>query len=156
MFDPEYATRTFVASVAVAAGFLLSIWTGLATIVQGLIILMAVDLVSGLFASYISRAWLSDTNLRGIAKKMLALLAVAACEVAGRLVLNIDSLGSAAAFGLCSWELMSIAENLALSGLPVPKALRDALVKLNPPETTTVTTVTTDVTTVTPKPPNGH
>jgi len=113
-----------------AGGVLASLWGKLHPLVQSLLVLMALDIASGLVAGYITRSLSSDVSWRGMAKKSLVLLLIAACEILQR-TWNLGlPLASAVVGFYIVHEMISIVENTARAGLPMPRALTSALRKL--------------------------
>jgi len=111
---------------AVLAG----LWGRLPLLLQSLLVLMALDIASGLIAGYITRSLSSDVSWRGMAKKSLVLLLIAACEILQR-TWNLGlPLASAVVGFYIVHEMISIVENTARAGLPMPRALTSALRKL--------------------------
>ncbi|HXF08993.1 MAG TPA: phage holin family protein [Candidatus Acidoferrales bacterium] len=107
-----------------------AVFGGLPVLVQALIILMAIDIATGLLAAYVRRNLTSDVSFRGMARKAIVLLIVAGgawIEPAVEL-----PIGEAVAGFYAAHEGLSILENAARSGLPIPEVLRDALAKLSP------------------------
>ena len=115
---------------SVVAGFFGGWDTGLIT----LIIFMAVDYVSGLIVAGVFKqsrksengALESKAGFKGLCRKGMTLLFVL---VAYRLDLLIgtDYIRDTVIIGFCTNELISIIENAGLMGLPLPKALTDAI-----------------------------
>ena len=97
---------------------------------QSLLILMALDILSGLVAGFVTRTVSSDVSWRGMAKKSLVLLVIAACEV----LEHTWKLGMPLAAGVVGFyivhELVSIMENTGRAGLPMPRILTTAITKL--------------------------
>ena len=118
-----WITRVVAAGVAVA-------WGSLTPLVQLLIALMALDIVSGLLAAYSAQALSSTVSFRGMARKALTLVLVGTAAVLQR-QLQVPLADAVAGFYAAS-ELISITENAARAGLPVPAALQAALAKLSP------------------------
>lgn len=111
------------------------VWGGLIPLVQLLILLMAIDIASGVLVAVQDRALSSDAAWRGMTKKAMALLVVGAAgllECYAAAMVGAVPLQAAVAGFYCASELMSIVENAARAGLPVPQVLRDVLAKLNP------------------------
>ncbi len=98
--------------------------------VQLLVILMAVDIITGIAAAFANKTICSEVSFKGIAKKSIALLLVGIANYMEYLVQA--PLGEAVAGFYAANEGVSIIENATEAGLPVPKILRDALAKLNP------------------------
>lgn len=125
--------KTAVRSVgAFAAG----LWGALPVLVQILLILQLIDILSGLLAAWCQRTVSSDVSFRGMAKKVLCLALIGGAH-ALELGFAFDiPLSSIAAGFYCIHEIISITENAARTGLPVPQQLLDVLQKLqdaNPP-----------------------
>jgi len=113
-----------------AGGVLAGLWGRLPLLLQSLLVLMALDIASGLVAGYVTRSLSSDISWRGMAKKSLVLLLVAACGVLERTwKLEVPLTAGVVGFYLIH-ELISIVENTARAGLPLPKTLSSALGKL--------------------------
>ena len=99
---------------------------------EALLVLMGMDYVTGLLAAKVNPklgGWSSKVGFRGICKKVLILSIVALAHFIS------DLTGGEAARVLVIWffignEGLSIIENAANSGVPVPKKLRDTLEQL--------------------------
>jgi toxin secretion/phage lysis holin len=113
-----------------AGGVLAGLWGKLHPLMQSLLVLMALDIASGLVAGYVTRSISSDVSWRGMAKKSLVLLLVAACGVLERVWKLEVPLASGVVGFYIVHELISIVENTARAGLPMPKTLASALRKL--------------------------
>jgi hypothetical protein len=73
---------TFVVKAGGAA--IAALWLGLAPVVQILLVLMALDIATGLFFAYVRHGLDSAISGRGVAKKAIAPPIVAAAQRAGR------------------------------------------------------------------------
>ncbi len=122
---------TFWAKVAV--GGAAAIWGGITPMIQLLLILMILDIATGLLAGFVTKELSSDVSFRGVAKKAIVLLVVAAA-VFGEPTTGLP-LGQVVAGFYAAHELLSILENSGRAGLPVPTILQDALKKLSPQDT---------------------
>lgn len=120
--------KTLIA-LAIAAGA--AFWTGLPFILQLLVYIMALDILSGVIAAFVSKELSSDVSFRGLAKKAMILLMVALAQLLGQAI-GVAQLAVAVAAFYCVHEALSILENAAKAGLPIPDILRDALAKLSP------------------------
>lgn len=100
-------------------------------VIEALIVAMAIDYITGLMAAYINPTMKlnSQKGFRGICKKIVVLLLVALAH-------EIDkATGQPAIQSLVVWffignEGLSIIENAAKAGLPIPQKLRDTLEQL--------------------------
>ena len=106
-------------------------WAKVPYLVQILVAFMALDMVTGLLAAFVRKEICSEIGARGVAKKVLMLILVAVAHVISDkdpLHLGID-LGNVVALGYLANEVISIVENCAWAGIPVPGPLVDALMK---------------------------
>ena len=106
-------------------GALFGLWVGLDVAVRVLVLLMALDIVTGLAAAFAARAIDSRTGWRGISRKVVTLGIVGAAAVIDPHV-SVPLTQIVAGFYAAS-ELTSLAENAALAGVPIPRVLREAL-----------------------------
>jgi toxin secretion/phage lysis holin len=116
------------AVVKVAIGAAAIAWGNLHPMVQILVVLMLLDIVTGVLSAYVNQSIDSDVSFRGVAKKALILCLVGTASYVGGAV-DLP-LGAAVAGFYGASEGISVLENAAAAGLPVPKALRDALSQL--------------------------
>lgn len=123
------------ATIKIVLGLVLAWWLGLDTVIRLLVVLMAIDILSGMIGAAITKTLSSNESYKGIAKKALVLLIVAAAEAIS-IYLGPDALpvnlGEIVAGFYCAHEGLSILENAIAAGLPVPRQLRDTLAKLAP------------------------
>lgn len=119
------------ALLGVVAGVCCQIWGAWDQLMTALVILMAVDVVTGFLRAFIQQELSSKESFRGIARKVLifALLAVAV-QVDTLTGLDGWARTAVAAF-YCGSEGLSIIENSVAAGMPAPESLREALKQLN-------------------------
>lgn len=103
-------------------------WDGLT---RALLTLMVIDYISGVLAAYINPklSLNSQRGFKGICKKIMIMLLVAVAHIVDRAV------GQAMAQAIVVWffignEGLSIIENAAKAGLPVPEKLKQTLEQL--------------------------
>ena len=97
-----------------------------------LIIFVVVDYVTGVMVSVIRKKVSSAVGFRGICKKVLIFSLVAIAHVIDvHLITNGSAIRTAVIFFYISNEGISILENTAKIGLPIPKSLRNILEQLN-------------------------
>lgn len=100
-----------------------------------LIILVVLDYITGVMSAIIDRKLSSEIGLRGIFKKVLIFCMVGIGHIIDTYLIGKGViLRSAVIFFYCSNEGISILENAAHIGLPIPKKLRDILEQLNDDE----------------------
>ena len=125
---------TIVGLIGSAAAWLFGGWD---SALISLIICIAVDYISGSIVALVfhnskktpTGAYNSGYGLKGLCKKAFMLLFVAVSVRADQL-LGVDYIRNAVCIGFCANELLSIVENLGLAGIPMPKAVINALEQL--------------------------
>lgn len=120
--------NTIKYTLQVIGALLAAWWGGLPLLVKVLIGVMILDILSGILAAYIMSSLDSRVSFRGMAKKALALVLVGAAAWIEPAV-GVPLASAVAGFYVVH-ELMSILENAAAAGLPVPDVLRDALARV--------------------------
>ena len=95
---------------------------------RALIAFMVLDYISGVFAAVSKKKISSKVGFRGIAKKMLILAFVALGQITDTYVLGgIPAAMSAVMLFYIANEGISIVENAAALGLPVPQKIKNVL-----------------------------
>ena len=121
-------------ALGVIGGAVASAFGGWSAGLTTLVVFMAADYATGLLAAgvfHVSRKTAhggleSRAGWKGLARKCVTLLLVlSACRL--ELLLDITFVRDAAVIGFCANELLSVTENAALMGVPLPRALKDAL-----------------------------
>ena len=97
-----------------------------------LIIFMALDYITGLMCAVIDKRLSSAVGFRGICKKVLILMLVGVANVMDVHVVGTGSAlrGAVIAFYLSN-EGLSLLENAAHIGLPIPDRMKDVLAQLH-------------------------
>ena len=113
------------------------LWASVPGVIWVLAGVMALDYVSGVAAGYVTGTLSSDVGRKGFVKKLLMVMLVALAALIDSLVKPEMSgvLVTVVAGGLIANEGLSILENVARSGINIPKGLRDALAKVPGAET---------------------
>lgn len=125
---------TFKALISAAGGALLAYFKIMAVPIAILLIVMVVDYLSGMTKAWMTAELSSKIGLKGIVKKLCYMLVVVTAACVDWLVLEGlstvgISIGKTYYFGVMVtvWlivnELISILENLAAIGVPLPKFL---------------------------------
>ena len=119
--------KTFCAFLGAALGYVFGDWDGF---ILALIIFIVIDYVTGVISAVCSKQLSSDVGFRGILKKIFILLLVGV----GNILDGVTGLGgvirSAVIFFYLANEGISIIENAANIGLPVPNKIKDILEQL--------------------------
>jgi len=117
--------------VKMAAGLLAGVWASISVVLQVLLLLMVLDFVTGLVAAIQTQSLESHKGHLGIGKKAVELALIAATAITQQhLRLDLPLTEVVAGFYIAN-EFISILENAATAGVPVPTILRDVLAKLN-------------------------
>ena len=92
-----------------------------------LLIAIALDYVSGLIKAYECKILSSKIGFRGILKKVGVLLVVMLAVLIDRVAGNTGAIRTLVVYYFVANEGLSIIENLAEAGIPIPKSLKKAL-----------------------------
>ena len=111
---------------------------GLDGLMIALIVLMTLDYVSGVMCAIIDKKLSSAVGFKGICKKVFILMLVGVAHIIDLHVVGTGSaLRGAVICFYMSNEGLSLLENAAHIGLPIPDKLRDILAQLHDKERTT-------------------
>ena len=111
---------------------------GMDGLMIALIVLMTLDYVSGVMCAIIDKKLSSAVGFKGICKKVFILMLVGVAHIIDLHVVGTGSaLRGAVICFYMSNEGLSLLENAAHIGLPIPDKLRDILSKLHDKERTT-------------------
>ena len=118
-----------ITAVGGSIGYFLGGWDGF---LYALLVFVVIDYVTGIMCAILDRRLSSEVGFRGIFKKVLIFSLVAIGHVIDKSVLGDSSvIRTAVIFFYLSNEGVSIIENAAHIGLPVPQKLKDILEQLN-------------------------
>ena len=124
-------TKIQIAASAIG-GWLGYFLGGMDGLLIALIVFMALDYITGLMGAILDRTLSSAIGFRGIFKKVLILMLVGIANVVDVHVVGTGSAlrGAVICFYLSN-EGLSLLENAAYIGLPVPERLREVLAQLH-------------------------
>ena len=119
-------------AVTAMGGWLGYFLGGLDGMMIALIVLMSLDYISGVMCAVVDRNLSSAVGFRGICKKVLILMLVGVANILDVHVVGEGSAlrGAVIAYYLSN-EALSLFENAAHIGLPVPDPLKNALAQLH-------------------------
>lgn len=103
------------------------VFGGLDVALQCLLVAIALDYVSGMIKAYESQTLSSRIGFRGIIKKVGLLAIVALGVVIDRLTGNSGDIRTLIIYYFVANEGLSIIENLASAGVPIPAIIAKAL-----------------------------
>ena len=119
-------------TVCAICGF---IWGQLNGLLLALIAFMVLDYITGLSVAWIKKELSSEIGFKGIAKKVFILILVGVGNILDVYVFKLDGVCRSAVIGFyIANEGISILENAAALGLPLPKKLIDVLKQLKSKE----------------------
>ena len=95
-----------------------------------LLIAIAFDYISGLIKAYECKVLSSKIGFRGILKKVGVLLVVMLAVLIDRVTGNTGAIRTLVVYYFVANEGLSIIENLAEAGVPIPNSLKKALKSL--------------------------
>jgi toxin secretion/phage lysis holin len=123
--------ETFNTSIAILGAFftyLLGAWD---TALIVLVAFMVLDYATGLIKAYLNKVVSSDVGLKGIARKSLILIVLIVAVMLDRLINNGTWVfRTLICYFYIANEGISLLENCAQLGLPIPDKLQNALVQL--------------------------
>jgi len=125
-------------AIAAVGGFLGWAIGGLDGFVYALIAFVVIDYVTGIMCAVVEKKLSSAVGLRGIFKKVTILALVAVGHIvdmyvigATGIVSDYSAVRTAIIFFFLSNEGLSLLENAARLGLPIPQKLKDVLTQLH-------------------------
>lgn len=122
-------TQAAIAAAGGGLGYFLGGWDGF---LYALLAFVIIDYVTGLMCAVLDKKLSSEVGFRGIFKKVLIFSLVAIGNIVDQSVIGEGSvIRTAVIFFYLSNEGVSILENAAHIGLPVPQKLKDILEQLH-------------------------
>ena len=92
-----------------------------------LLVAIVIDYISGLIKAYETKTLSSAIGFRGILKKVGILLIVMLAVLVDRITIDNGGIRTLVIYYFVANEGLSVLENLAQAGLPIPKSLKNAL-----------------------------
>ena len=118
-----------IASIGAGLGYYLGGWDGF---LYALLAFVIIDYITGIMCAVLDKKLSSEIGFRGIFKKVLIFSLVAIGHIVDQSVIGDGSvIRTAVIFFYLSNEGISILENAAHIGLPVPQKLKDILEQLH-------------------------
>ncbi|HCW03657.1 MAG TPA: holin [Clostridium sp.] len=126
-------TINFIQAIfAAIGGYIGWFLGGVDGFMYALITFVVIDYVTGLMVAVLERKLSSEVGFRGIFKKVLIFVMVGIGNIVDvHLIKNGSAIRTAVLFFYISNEGISIIENSAKIGLPIPEKLKDVLKQLN-------------------------
>lgn len=125
-------TEAQVGTATGAGGALVSYFLGWNEALEALLVLMVIDYMTGLLAAYIcpDMKLSSIRGLKGICKKIMILLLVVLAHELEKAA-GVPAVQSVVVWFFIGNEGLSVIENAAKAGVPIPSKLRDMLEQLS-------------------------
>ena len=116
---------------AALGGALGAVMGGFDGFLYALVVFVVVDYITGLMAAAVEKKLSSEVGFKGIFRKVIIFSLVAVGHIVDSYVIGQGSvLRTAVIFFYLSNEGISILENAARTGLPIPEKLKDVLEQL--------------------------
>lgn len=128
MEDHSTLVKTAIAALGTAATYL---WGGWDMVLMTLVVCATIDYITGVTAAWARKELSSEIGARGIARKVGMFLVVALANVLDQSgALGEPVLRTVTAWWYVGNEALSIIENLAEVGVPIPQRILNALASL--------------------------
>jgi len=123
--------------LAAAGGFLGWFLGGMDGFMYALIAFVVIDYITGVMRGIVDKTLSSEVGFKGLFRKILIFVMVGVGHTLDTQIIGDGSvLRTAVIFFYMSNEGISLLENAAYLGLPVPEKLRDVLAQLHTPKST--------------------
>lgn len=120
----------FLAAVKWGCAFGIAQWFQIPWIMRALIVLMFIDYSTGLTTAFLKKRVSSEVGFFGLYKKTLIIVLLVAAQLFEKALGTDLHLQQFGALAYCANEFISIIENCANAGVPIPGTLVDALLKV--------------------------
>ena len=128
----KYIVRYVDITLAAIGGFLGMLLGGMDCFLYALIVFVVIDYITGVMKAVAEKKLSSEVGFKGICRKVAIFCLVGVGHILDTKIIQTGSaLRTAVIFFYLSNEGISIVENVAILGLPVPKKLLNALEQLN-------------------------
>ena len=128
----ENIIKWIQAMLTVLGGIIGMFFGGLDGFFIALLVFVALDYFTGILLATSTKTLSSEVGFKGIAKKVCIFFLVGVGNVIDTLVLKEGTvIRTAVIFFYLSNEGISIVENMAALGLPIPQKIKDVLAQLN-------------------------
>ena len=125
-------TEVQIGSITSAIGAVLTYFTGWNDALEALLTLMVIDYATGLLAAYINPNLKLDSHkgFRGICKKIVIILLIVLAHELEKAT-GVPAVQSVVVWFFIGNEGLSVVENSAKAGIPIPEKLRQTLEQLS-------------------------
>lgn len=124
--------KTLQAVLAMLGGFLGYFVGGFDSLIKVLLTMIIIDYITGVMCAIAEKKLSSEIGFKGICKKILIIILVGVANALDVYIIGVGSmLRTAVIFFYTSNEGVSIVENAAKLGLPIPQKVKDVLKQLH-------------------------
>lgn len=130
----DQIVKFFVVLGATVAGW----FSNMPDVIRVLLLVMGFDILAGAALAIASKKLSSSVAWSGVGKKAVTLIVVALTYTVSNMIVGVDlaaPIGQAVAAFYIYVEVVSVLQNAALVGVPIPDFLKNALDTLNPDKT---------------------
>ncbi|MDF9626494.1 phage holin family protein [Bacillus cereus] len=120
----DVVLKTFIATFGGFCGYFLGGWDATLKV---LVIMAAIDYITGVVAAGYNGELKSKVGFKGIAKKVVLFLLVGAAAQLDTVLGSNNAIREATIFFFMGNELLSLLENAGRMGIPLPQALTNAV-----------------------------
>jgi toxin secretion/phage lysis holin len=120
----------FTIGAAIAGWF-----SNMPDVIRALLLVMAFDILAGAAVAIVKRELSPSAAWSGVGKKAVTLIVVSLTYVVSNMIAGVDlaaPIGQAVAGFYIYVEVVSVLQNAAVAGVPIPDFLKKALDSLNP------------------------
>lgn len=107
--------------------FIVYLLGGLDVAITCLLIAIVIDYISGIIKAYMTKQLSSEIGLKGIIKKVAMLLIVMLAVLIDRVTGESGAIRTLVIYYFVANEGLSIIENFAAAGVPIPTVIKNAL-----------------------------
>lgn len=119
--------KIFSIIMANVATVFIYIFEGIDVALICLLIAIVIDYLSGIIKAYVTKQLSSQIGLKGILKKVGILCIVALSVIVDRITGETGAIRTLVIYYFVANEGLSIIENIAATGIPIPASLKKAL-----------------------------
>ncbi len=130
--------QEFFKFVSVTLAAVLGWFANMPDVIRVLLLVMAFDILAGGALAITSRKLSASVAWSGVGKKAVTLIVVALTYVVSSMIVGVDlggPIGQAVAGFYIYVEVVSVLQNAAMVGIPIPDFLKKALDSINPDKT---------------------
>lgn len=124
--------------LAMCAAAIVGWFSNMPDVIRVLLLVMAFDILAGAALAVSKRKLSSGVAWSGVGKKAVTLIVVALTYTVSNMIVGVDlaaPIGQAVAGFYIYVEVISILQNAAMVGIPIPDFLKNALDSINPDKT---------------------